>query len=87
MLPRTLRPNRSGTLRFKLSKIARVSLRVTRGTRVQAIINPGVLGRGTKSLAWTAPKRSGDYTLTVTATDLAGNVTTAAGEVSIKKRP
>ena len=64
-----------------------MSLRVTRGDTTVAIINPGVLGRGTKSLAWTAPKRSGDYTFTVTATDLAGNAATAAGEVSIKKRP
>jgi hypothetical protein len=84
---RTLRPNRSGKLRFKLSKIARVSLRVTRGDTTVAIINPGVLGRGTKSLNWVAPKRSGDYVLTVTATDLAGNAATGAGEVSIKKRP
>jgi hypothetical protein len=52
-----------------------------------AIINPGVLGRGTKSLRWTAPKRSGAYTLTVSATDLAGNAATGTGEVSIKKRP
>ncbi len=87
VLPRTLRPNRSGKLRFKLSKISRVSLRVTRGDTTVAIINPGVLGRGTKSLAWTAPKRTGDYELTVSATDLAGNAATAAGEVSIKKRP
>jgi hypothetical protein len=87
VLPRTLRPKRSGKLRFKLSKIARVSLRVTRGTTTVAIINPGVLGRGTKSLAWTAPKRSGDYALTVTATDLAGNTATAAGELRIQKRP
>jgi hypothetical protein len=87
VLPRTLRPNRSGNLRFKLSKIARVSLRVTRGSTTVAIIDPGVLGRGTKSLAWTAPKRSGDYALTVTATDLAGNAATGTGEVNIKKRP
>ncbi len=87
VLPRTLRPNRSGNLRFKLSKIARVSLRVTRGSTTVAIINPGVLGRGTKSLAWTAPKRSGDYALTVTATDLAGNAASGAGELRIQKRP
>ena len=38
-----------------------------------ATINPGVLGRGTKTLTWTAPKKTGAYTVTVTATDLAGN--------------
>ena len=87
VLPRTLRPNKSGMLRFKISKIARVTVRVSKGETTVALINPGVLGRGTKSLAWTAPKRSGDYTLTVTATDLAGNAATGAGEVNIKKRP
>jgi hypothetical protein len=86
VLPRTLRPNRTGKLRFKLSKIARVSVRVTRGGRPVATINPGVLGRGTKSLAWRAPKRSGAYEVSVTATDLAGNAASAAGEVSVRRR-
>ena len=34
-----------------------------------------------------APKRSGDYTVTVTATDLAGNAATAAGEVRDQEAP
>ena len=59
---------------------------VRRGTTVVAIINPGTLYRGTKSLAWTAPKRSGVYSMTVTATDLAGNAATADGEVKVRKR-
>ena len=41
---------------------------------------------GTKTLNWTAPKHSGDYDVTVTATDLAGNTATAAGQVQVKKR-
>ena len=36
-----------------------------------ATLDPGVLGRGTKSVAWTAPKKTGDYDVSVTATDLA----------------
>jgi hypothetical protein len=87
VLPRTLRPKKSGKLRFKLSKISRVSVRVTRETTVVATINPGVLGRGTRSLAWTAPKKTGTYGLSVTATDLAGNGASAAGEVEVQKRP
>jgi hypothetical protein len=87
VLPRTLRPAKSGKLRFKLSKISRVSVRVTRGTTVVATINPGVLYRGTKSLAWTAPKKSGTYAVTVSATDLAGNSASASGEVEVKRRP
>jgi D-glucuronyl C5-epimerase-like protein len=87
VLPRTLRPSKSGKLRFKLSKISRVSVRVTRGTTAVATINPGVLYRGTKTLAWTAPKKTGTYGVTVTATDLAGNVGSAAGDVGVSRRP
>ena len=28
-----------------------------------ATINPGVLGRGTKTIDWTAPKKTGAYTV------------------------
>ena len=83
----TLRPKKSGKLRFKLSKISRVSVRVTRGSTVVATINPGVLYRGTKSLAWTAPKKTGTYAVSVTATDLAGNTGSGAGEVEVQRRP
>ena len=38
------------------------------GAKTVAIINPGVLYRGTKSLAWTAPRKTGTYTVTVSAT-------------------
>jgi D-glucuronyl C5-epimerase-like protein len=87
VLPRTLQPKKSGKLRFKLSKISRISVRIARGTTVVATINPGVLGRGTKTLAWTAPKKTGTYAMSVTATDLAGNTASAAGEVEVQKRP
>jgi hypothetical protein len=87
VLPRTLRPKKSGKLRFKLSKISRVSVRVTRGSQTIATINPGVLYRGTKSLAWTAPKKTGGYEVTVTATDLAGNTAGATGDVKVSRRP
>jgi hypothetical protein len=87
VLPRTLTAKKSGKLRFKLSKIARVSLTVKRGEQVVATINPGVLGRGTKTIKWTAPKKTGAYTLTVGATDLANNTTGASGEVTVQRRP
>jgi hypothetical protein len=87
VLPRTLRPKKSGKLRFKLSKISRISVRITQGTKTIALMNPGVLYRGTKSLAWTAPKKTGDYEVTVSATDLAGNAASATGEVEVSKRP
>jgi hypothetical protein len=87
VLPRTLIAKKSGKLRFKLSKISKITVRVTRGTTLIATINPGTLGRGTKTLAWTAPKKTGAYTMTVTATDLAQNTASATGEVTVQKRP
>jgi hypothetical protein len=83
----TLRPKKSGRLRFKLSKISRINLAVRRGDTVVATINPGVLGRGTKTIKWTAPKKTGTYTLSVIATDLNNNKATASGEVMVSKRP
>src|SRR3954447_18817866 len=86
VLPRTLTAKKSGKLRFKLSKISTVNLSVKRGEQVVATINPGVLGRGTKTLNWTAPKKTGAYSVSVIATDLAGNKATASGEVTVHKR-
>jgi hypothetical protein len=87
VLPRTLVAKKSGKLRFKLSKVSRINLAVRRGDAVVANINPGVLGRGTKTIKWTAPSKSGTYTLSVIATDLNNNKATASGEVTVKKRP
>jgi len=85
--PRQGMAKKSGKLRFKLSKISRINLSVKRGETVVATINPGVLGRGTKTINWTAPKKTGVYTVSVIATDLANNKATASGEVTVKKRP
>src|SRR3954447_24666438 len=82
----TLRATRTGTLKFKLSKIARVALTIKRGDTVVATLAPGVLGHGTKSIRWKAPKKTGAYTVSVAATDLAGNPASTAGEVTVKKR-
>ena len=87
VLPRTLTAKKAGKLRFKLSKISRITVKVARGTTVVATMAPGVLGRGTKTLTWTAPKKTGAYSMTVTATDLAGNTASAAGQVTVQKRP
>lgn len=87
VLERTLTARKSGKLRFKLSKISRISLKVSRNGTTVATINPGVLSRGTKTLSWTAPRKTGTYELTVTATDLAGNTASATGDIKVRKRP
>jgi hypothetical protein len=85
-LKSTITARKAGNVRFKLSKISRVTLRITRAGKQIAVLSPGVLGRGTKSVRWTAPKGSGDYEVTVSATDLAGNAATASGVITVKRR-
>jgi hypothetical protein len=85
VLPGTLKPNRTGRLRFKLSKISRIGVTVARGTKTVATLDVGTLGHGTKSLAWRAPKRTGAYTVTVRATDLAGNPGSASGTIDVAR--
>src|SRR4051794_8407178 len=87
VLPRALVAKKSGKLRFKLSKVSRINLTVRRGATVVATINPGLLGRGTKTINWTAPKRTGAYTVSVIATDLNNNKASASGAVTVSKRP
>ena len=45
----------------------------------------GVIGRGTRSVTWTVPRRPGVYTVALAATDLAGNPGTATGTVEVLK--
>ena len=62
------------TLRFSLSKISSATVRVTApGGRTVLSVAAGVVGRGTRSVAWRVPRRAGEYTVRVDATDLAGN--------------
>jgi D-glucuronyl C5-epimerase C-terminus len=85
VLPVTLKPKKTGRLRFTLSKISRVSVTVARGSKTVARLNPGTLARGTKSLNWAVPKQTGTYTVTVAATDLAGNAGSATGTVTVAR--
>ncbi len=74
----------TGTLRFSLSKISSVAVRVTAPSgRTVLSTSAGVLGRGTRSIAWRVPRRAGEYTLRVAATDLAGNAASTDGPVDV----
>jgi hypothetical protein len=78
-----LRGGRNGRLRFDLSKISRVSLRVARGSRTLHSRSGLTLGRGTRVLAWKVPRRAGPHEWSVTATDLAGNTSSASGAFEV----
>ena len=81
----TLRGGTTGKVRLRLSKISRVGLRVKRGDRIVSVRPAVVVGHGTASLRWLVPRKAGDYDVTLTAVDLAGNVGTAEGTIEVLK--
>jgi D-glucuronyl C5-epimerase-like protein len=85
VLESNLRAGKTGRLRFKLDKISRVSVKIARGATTIDTRGLGTVGRGTRWLAW-KPQHSGAYTVTVTASDLAGNPATASGTVDVKEK-
>jgi hypothetical protein len=80
VLPSRLRVKHSGRVRFKLSKISRVSVKIGGGA-VRAV---GTLARGTHWVAW-KPAHSGTFPVTVGATDLAGNSASVSGSVEVAR--
>jgi hypothetical protein len=67
-----LRGGRAVPLRFRVSKISRVSLRVERNGKL-VLSRAGLVSGGERSFTWAVPKRRGDYEVYLSATDLAGN--------------
>jgi D-glucuronyl C5-epimerase C-terminus len=81
-----LRGGKPGTLRFSLSKISSATVRVIAPDgRTVLSSSPGVLGRGTRAVAWNVPRKPGPYTAQVAATDLAGNPASTQGVVEVRK--
>jgi hypothetical protein len=74
------------TLKFSLSKISRTSVSVTApdGKRVLSVA-AGTVGRGTRTVGWTVPRKPGSYTVRIDATDLAGNTASIEGQVEVLK--
>ena len=83
--PRRLRGGRPGRVRFELSKISYVNLRITRGRRVVEERPFGVVGYGKRTFGWDVPRRRGDYTVELAVRDLAGNESTARAVVTVLK--
>jgi hypothetical protein len=85
LLTRRLRGGRRGSVRFALSKISRVGVRIALGDRPVLVRQLGTLGRGRRAIAWTAPRRAGLYAVALTAVDLAGNTQTVSGQIEVLK--
>lgn len=80
---RELRGGRPGRVRFSLSKVSSVDLRITRGDAVVEERPFGTVGFGERTFGWDVPRRPGAYTVELTATDLAGNVAGATTTVEV----
>src|SRR5918992_1239806 len=69
-----VRGGKPSALAFRLSKISSATVRVAapNGDTVLSLAL-GTIGRGTRTVTWSVPRRAGGYVMQVDATDLAGN--------------
>lgn len=72
LLTRRLRAGQAGRLRFRLSKVSRVTVQLRRGGKL-ALSRTVLLGHGTHSLTVVPPRSTRAYDVTLRATDLADN--------------
>jgi D-glucuronyl C5-epimerase C-terminus len=84
VLTRTLRRRHSGPLRFRVSKISRVTVTLQRGGR-SVYSYTATMGYGIRSISVTPPKRTRSYDVRISATDLAGNTGSTEATVKVKK--
>jgi hypothetical protein len=68
-------------VRFHLSKVSRVGMTIRYGDAT-ALSTSATVSRGDHAYTWTVPNKRGAYDVTLTGTDLAGNVGSATGTVT-----
>jgi hypothetical protein len=83
-LTSTGRVRKAITLRFRLSKISRVGIVVTRGT-MTTFETSATFPYGVDHFTIPALKRAGSYTVRLAATDLAGNFARITGALQVTK--
>ena len=84
LVSRRARAGRPASLRIAVSKPAFVQITVIDGSRTVAVLNARVAG-GRRSLVWSRPRVGAGYEVLLRATDLAGNVGSAKGELDVLK--
>ena len=78
-----LRGGTYGRIKMSLSKISGVTLRIQRGDRLVHTRYVGALSYGKHTLGWQVPRKKGDYTVTLSVRDLAGNPASVTGDVQV----
>jgi hypothetical protein len=84
LLSKTLPGGARAGVRFSLSKISTVRMTVRAGSRV-VWTNAATLERGKPRMLWVTPAGGGTFTVSLSATDLAGNLTTTTGTVVVTR--
>ncbi len=82
LLTRRLPEGVRGGVRVGLSKVATVSITVRKGAQV-VWTNRALVEGGDPRLLWVTPRRAGTYTVSVAATDLAGNTAGTSGTIAL----
>ena len=73
-------------VRFSLSKISNVSLTVRKAGKV-VWTNRATVAHGKPQLLWITPAQGGVFSVTVGATDLAGNSASTSGTITVTRKP
>jgi D-glucuronyl C5-epimerase C-terminus len=84
LLTKTLKGGARAGVQLSLSKVATVRLSVRQGSRT-VWTNSAYLERGKPRLLWMTPNGGGTFSVTVSATDLAGNFATATGTIVVSR--
>jgi hypothetical protein len=84
LLSKTLPAGARAGVQISLSKISSVRLTVRQGAKV-VWTNGATLERGKPRLLWITPTKGGTFSIELTATDLAGNFSTADGTVVVSR--
>jgi len=83
LLTKSLPGGARGGVQLALSKISSVSLTVRQGSKV-VWTNSATVERGKPRLLWITPAKGGSFSVTLTATDLAGNFSTTSGTIVVR---
>jgi hypothetical protein len=84
LLTRRLRARRRTLVRFELSKVSRVGMTIRREEDGKVVLATSAsVSRGAHAYGWTVPAAPGAYEVTLSGTDLAGNVGRAGGTIRV----
>ena len=87
LLTRRLRARRYALVRFELSKVSRVGMTIRREQDGKVVLSTSAsIARGGHAYGWTVPATPGTYEVTLSGTDLAGNVGRTTGAIEVLGR-